>query len=39
MGQHENVPGHNDTIYDIMPKEDQIFKVEFLEIAPTPIIA
>ncbi|KAL3435227.1 hypothetical protein BDV09DRAFT_185179 [Aspergillus tetrazonus] len=39
MGQHENVPGHNDTIYDIVPKEDQIFKVEFLEIAPTPIIA
>lgn len=33
------VPGHNDAIYDTVPKDDQIFKIEFLEIAPTPIIA
>jgi glycerol-3-phosphate cytidylyltransferase-like family protein len=33
------VPGHNDAVYDAVPKEDQIFKIEFLEIAPTPIIA
>jgi hypothetical protein len=38
MAQHENVPRRNDAIYDIMPKEDHIVKIEFLEIAPTPII-
>ncbi|KAL2851355.1 hypothetical protein BJX68DRAFT_275335 [Aspergillus pseudodeflectus] len=41
MAQQEKVPvrGHNNAIYDTVPKEDQILKVEFLEIAPTPIIA
>jgi hypothetical protein len=40
MAQQDNrVPGHNDAIYDTVPKDDQIFKIEFLEIAPTPIIA
>ncbi|KAL5357128.1 hypothetical protein BJX96DRAFT_143938 [Aspergillus floccosus] len=40
MAQQDNkVPGHNNSIYDIVPKDDQIFKIEFLEIAPTPIIA
>ncbi|KAH6884141.1 hypothetical protein B0T10DRAFT_608969 [Thelonectria olida] len=33
------VPGHSDATYGPVPKEDQIFKVEFLDIAPTPIIA
>lgn len=35
----ERVPGDNDAIYDAVPKNDQIFKIEFLEIAPTPIVA
>ncbi|PYH64408.1 uncharacterized protein BO88DRAFT_458232 [Aspergillus vadensis CBS 113365] len=40
MAQEENmVPGHNNAIYDTVPKDDQIFKIKFLEIAPTPIIA
>ncbi|KAE8130663.1 hypothetical protein BDV38DRAFT_291788 [Aspergillus pseudotamarii] len=40
MAQQDNmVPGHNDAIYDTVPKDNQIFKIEFLEIAPTPIIA
>ncbi|KAB8223361.1 hypothetical protein BDV33DRAFT_188998 [Aspergillus novoparasiticus] len=40
MAQQDNrVPGPNDAIYDTVPKDDQIFKIEFLEIAPTPIIA
>lgn len=40
MAQQDNrIPGHNDAIYDTVPKDDQIFKIEFLEIAPTPIIA
>jgi hypothetical protein len=37
MAQHDNrICGHNDAIYDVMPKEDQALKIEFLEIAPTP---
>ena len=39
MVQQDKVPGHNDAIYDIVPKEDQIMEIEFLEIAPTPILA
>jgi len=39
MGEQDKVPGHNDAIYSPVPKEDQLFDVEFLEIAPTPIIA
>ncbi|PYH78321.1 hypothetical protein BO82DRAFT_357411 [Aspergillus uvarum CBS 121591] len=40
MAQLDNrVPGHNDATYDTVPENDQIFKIEFLEIAPTPIIA
>ena len=39
MVQQDKVPGHNDAIYDIVPKEDQILKIEFLEVAPTPILA
>lgn len=33
------VRGHNDAIYGPVPKEGQLLDVEFLEIAPTPIIA
>ncbi|KAL4874380.1 hypothetical protein BJY04DRAFT_226127 [Aspergillus karnatakaensis] len=33
------VPGHNNAFYDAVPKEEQVFEIEFLEIAPTPIIA
>ncbi|KAF9891145.1 hypothetical protein FE257_005081 [Aspergillus nanangensis] len=33
------VPGHNAAVYDAVPKEDQIFQIEYLEIAPTPIIS
>lgn len=39
MVKQDKVPGHNDAIYDAVPKEDQILDIEFLEIAPTPIIA
>ncbi|PYH47507.1 FAD/NAD(P)-binding domain-containing protein [Aspergillus saccharolyticus JOP 1030-1] len=40
MAQLDNrVPGHNDATYDTVPENDQIFKIEFLEIATTPIIA
>jgi hypothetical protein len=40
MAQHDNrIPGHNDAIYDVVPKEEQVLKIQFLEIAPTPIIA
>lgn len=39
MVKQDNVPGHNDAIYDTVPKKDQIFSIEFLEIAPTPILA
>lgn len=33
------IPGHNDATYGSIPKEDQAFEIEFLEIAPTPILA
>ncbi|EAW20657.1 uncharacterized protein NFIA_030900 [Aspergillus fischeri NRRL 181] len=40
MAQQDNkVRGHNNAIYDTVPKDDQIFRIQFLEIAPTPIIA
>jgi hypothetical protein len=39
MVKQDKVRGHNDAIYDTVPKEDQILHIEFLEIAPTPIIA
>jgi hypothetical protein len=39
MVQHDKVPGHNDAIYDTVSKKDQILNIEFLEIAPTPIVA
>ncbi|KAJ5174821.1 uncharacterized protein N7482_000698 [Penicillium canariense] len=39
MVKQDKVPGHNDAIYDTVPKEDQLLYVEFLEIAPTPIVA
>jgi hypothetical protein len=39
MVEQDKVPGHNDAIYDTVPKEDQILNIEFLEIAPTPIVA
>ncbi|KAH7356817.1 hypothetical protein BKA65DRAFT_215444 [Rhexocercosporidium sp. MPI-PUGE-AT-0058] len=35
----EKVPGHNNATYSPVPKEEQLFSVEFLEIAPTPMIA
>lgn len=31
------VPGHNDAFYGPVPKKDQIFVVDYLEIAPSPI--
>jgi hypothetical protein len=31
------VPGHNNATYGPVPKADQLFQVEFLEIAPSPI--
>jgi hypothetical protein len=38
MAQQGNkVPGNNDAVYAVVPEEDQLFKVEFLEVAPTPI--
>ncbi|KAF4610387.1 hypothetical protein G7Y89_g15732 [Cudoniella acicularis] len=39
MAEQDKVRGHNDAIYGPIPKEDQLLDVEFLEIAPTPIIA
>lgn len=39
MVQQTKVPGHNDAVYDIVPKEDQLYSIESLEIAPTPILA
>lgn len=39
MAEQDKVRGHNDAIYGPVPKEDQLLDVEFLEIAPTPIIA
>ncbi|KAJ5365995.1 hypothetical protein N7517_008881 [Penicillium concentricum] len=39
MVQQDKVPGHNDAIYDIVLEEDQILKMDFLEIAPTPTLA
>jgi hypothetical protein len=39
MVEQDKVPGHNDAIYNTVPKEDQILNIEFLEIAPTPIVA
>jgi hypothetical protein len=39
MAERDKVRGHNDAIYSPVPKEDQLFGVEFLEIAPTPIKA
>ncbi|KAF7128414.1 hypothetical protein CNMCM5793_003144 [Aspergillus hiratsukae] len=37
MSKQDKVAGHSDAIYDPVPKQDQLFKVEFLEVAPTPI--
>lgn len=38
MAQQGNkVPGNNDAVYAVVPEEDQLFKVEFLEVAPTPV--
>ncbi|OOQ86006.1 hypothetical protein PEBR_23491 [Penicillium brasilianum] len=39
MVNQDKVPGHHDAIYDTVPKKDQIFSNEFLEIAPMPILA
>lgn len=37
---NDKVPGHSDATYSsLVPKEKQILKVEFLDIAPTPILA
>lgn len=36
---NDKVPGHSDATYSVVPKEKQILKVEFLDIAPTPILA
>ncbi|KAL3486567.1 hypothetical protein BJX62DRAFT_215163 [Aspergillus germanicus] len=34
--QGNRVPGHNDASYDVVRKEDQLYRIEGLEIAPTP---
>jgi hypothetical protein len=39
MFKQDKVPGHSDALYDPVPKEDQLFSVEFLEVAPTPILS
>jgi hypothetical protein len=39
MVQQTKVSGHNDAVYDIVPKEDQLYSIESLEIAPTPSLA
>jgi hypothetical protein len=31
------VPGHNNATYGPIPKDSQLFEIEFLEIAPSPI--
>ncbi|KAI1744723.1 hypothetical protein F4680DRAFT_443995 [Xylaria scruposa] len=36
-GEKINVPGNNNVTYGPVPKEEQLFQVEFLEIAPSPI--
>lgn len=36
--QLDKVPGHSDAVYAVVPKEDQLFKIEYLDIAPTPIV-
>lgn len=33
------VPGHNNATYGPVPKADQLFEIEFLEIAPSPLPA
>lgn len=38
-GNLEGVRGSNNAAYGLIQKEEQLFEVEFLEIAPTPIIA
>ncbi|KAI0190357.1 hypothetical protein EV127DRAFT_365058 [Xylaria flabelliformis] len=35
--EKSSVPGHNNVTYGPVPKEDQLFQVELLEIAPSPI--
>lgn len=37
--KQNNIPVYSNASYDLVPKEDQLFGIEFLEIAPTPIIA
>jgi hypothetical protein len=31
------VPGHNNVTYGPVPKAEQLFKLEYLEVTPTPI--
>jgi len=33
----QGIPGHNGAFYGPVPKAEQIFDIEFLEIAPSPI--
>ncbi|KAH8747102.1 hypothetical protein BGZ57DRAFT_181977 [Hyaloscypha finlandica] len=39
MAEAEKVYGHNNATYGPVPEDEQLFSVEFLEIAPTPIKA
>ncbi|RFU31583.1 hypothetical protein B7463_g4754, partial [Scytalidium lignicola] len=39
MAEKDQVRGHNDALYGPVPKKDQLLDIEFLEIAPTPIIS
>jgi len=37
MEAARKVPGSNNATFGPVPEEDQLFRVEFLEIAPTPV--
>jgi len=37
QSSRQGIPGHNGAFYGPIPKAEQIFDIEFLEIAPSPI--
>ncbi|KAK3389651.1 hypothetical protein B0H63DRAFT_102762 [Podospora didyma] len=38
LSSKQRIPGHNDAFYGPVPKDEQIFRIELLEIAPSPIL-
>ncbi len=34
----QEVPGNSDVKYGPVPREDQLFSVEFFDVAPTPLV-